>query len=384
MNKLFSILFLIFVSEIALRAQVNYCLHFPLSVQNTFYYITSDSLLQIASETGDSIRINNKLYYEYFPFGSGFSQTKYLLRHGENQIFALNGIDSSEYLLYDFFAELNESWSIPFSGTSGVNQCHWGSRITLVSKSETIEFNNTEFFNCYQFEHSEHTCFDAGKSTTWFSRDFGMVKFSEITEAGVFDYYLDTGLPDTVSFQGIFGYVGNPCLFLPCLPCIVSSVSVNDADYVITSQGQMFCDEFSWNGYIPNMGDSIYIKGIITPRRDALNDEYCTIEIIDFYKINPTSVNTDVTDLHEFQLMQNFPNPFNNSTNIRFQLDKNGHIKLLVFDLMGRRVKTLCDKEFDVGIHEFEFNAAGLTSGIYFYQVIAGGKPITRFMTFLK
>ena len=70
-----------------------------------------------------------------------------------------------------------------------------------------------------------------------------------------------------------------------------------------------------------------------------------------------------------YSLSQNYPNPFNPSTKIKYDLPENGFTSLIVFDLLGREVRKLVDKEMSAGHHEVEFNAGDLSSGIYFYRL---------------
>ena len=71
----------------------------------------------------------------------------------------------------------------------------------------------------------------------------------------------------------------------------------------------------------------------------------------------------------DFILSQNYPNPFNPETTIKFTLQKNCHVTLRVHDILGRQVSTIVDKQLSAGYHEIQFNAKGLASGIYFYQI---------------
>ena len=74
-----------------------------------------------------------------------------------------------------------------------------------------------------------------------------------------------------------------------------------------------------------------------------------------------------------FELDQNFPNPFNPSTVISYQLSKNGWVRLDVFDASGQKVRTLIDGEQRSGKHTAVFSSNGLSSGIYFYRLTANG-----------
>jgi hypothetical protein len=85
-----------------------------------------------------------------------------------------------------------------------------------------------------------------------------------------------------------------------------------------------------------------------------------------------------------FELHQNYPNPFNPSTYISFSLPVRTRVKLIVYDMLGREVKTLADNSFEPGNHKLVFDAAGLSSGIYFYSISTPGFSSTKRMAFIK
>lgn len=71
----------------------------------------------------------------------------------------------------------------------------------------------------------------------------------------------------------------------------------------------------------------------------------------------------------DFSLHQNFPNPFNPSTSIRFDLPRQGFVSLKVFDISGREVAELVKEEMQPGVYEYNFDGRGLGSGVYFYRI---------------
>jgi glycosidase len=85
-----------------------------------------------------------------------------------------------------------------------------------------------------------------------------------------------------------------------------------------------------------------------------------------------------------YSLEQNYPNPFNPSTKIRFAIPNSGFVKLKVFDILGREIKTLINNELPAGIHEVNFDASYLSSGIYFYRIESGSFVETKKMILLK
>jgi hypothetical protein len=74
---------------------------------------------------------------------------------------------------------------------------------------------------------------------------------------------------------------------------------------------------------------------------------------------------------NEYRLAQNYPNPFNPTTTINYVIINPSDVSLLVFDVTGRVVRTLIDGEQPRGLYSIEFDARGLASGVYFYQLIA-------------
>lgn len=105
----------------------------------------------------------------------------------------------------------------------------------------------------------------------------------------------------------------------------------------------------------------------------------------------PILVNTGITSVasgHElsgFALGQNFPNPFNPSTEIAFSVEASGQATLEVYNALGQRVETLFDGSVEAGrSHTVRFNAANLPSGVYFYRLQSGGRSETRKLTLMK
>ena len=101
---------------------------------------------------------------------------------------------------------------------------------------------------------------------------------------------------------------------------------------------------------------------------------------------NDAGVNVEVEDKlpNDFYLTQNYPNPFNPSTKIKFQISNFGHVNLKVYDILGNEIATLVDEEKQPGVYEIEFNAAGLTSGMYFYRLNTAYFSDTKKMIFLR
>jgi hypothetical protein len=101
--------------------------------------------------------------------------------------------------------------------------------------------------------------------------------------------------------------------------------------------------------------------------------------------ITPTGVNQNNTELpSKYFLGQNYPNPFNPVTNISFSIPQTGLVKLVVFDVMGREVATVVNKNMTAGNYTADFNASSLASGIYFYKISVGDFTDTKKMMLVK
>ncbi|MBE0571455.1 MAG: T9SS type A sorting domain-containing protein [Ignavibacteriaceae bacterium] len=96
------------------------------------------------------------------------------------------------------------------------------------------------------------------------------------------------------------------------------------------------------------------------------------------------SVEVGSKDPETFSLSQNYPNPFNPSTSLQYAIGSRQFVTLKVYDLLGREVATLVNEEKHPGTYEVEFNATGLPSGVYFYQLIAGNYIETKKMVLIK
>jgi hypothetical protein len=86
----------------------------------------------------------------------------------------------------------------------------------------------------------------------------------------------------------------------------------------------------------------------------------------------------------QFELEQNYPNPFNPSTKIRFTIPEAGLVTLKIYNLLGEEVATLLNEEQTTGVYEVTFDAARLSSGVYFYTMTSGNFVASKKMILLK
>jgi hypothetical protein len=119
-------------------------------------------------------------------------------------------------------------------------------------------------------------------------------------------------------------------------------------------------------------------QGVIEGKDDVVE---AAIEWIN----NASSVNDDENGIvKEYYLNQNFPNPFNPTTTIKYRIPELCFVNVKVFDVLGEEIETLVDEEKPTGNYEVKFSANRLSSGIYFYTLTAGEFRETKKMILLR
>lgn len=99
----------------------------------------------------------------------------------------------------------------------------------------------------------------------------------------------------------------------------------------------------------------------------------------------PNNENEDeLLVIKEFKLYNNYPNPFNPSTNIKFEIPSDSYVTLKVYDILGNEIASLINEEKTTGAYEVNFNARNFSSGIYFYTITAGSFTDAKKMLLVK
>ena len=102
------------------------------------------------------------------------------------------------------------------------------------------------------------------------------------------------------------------------------------------------------------------------------------------YDVPATALENVVESVQTFRLMENYPNPFNPSTTIEFNLPQASYVQLKVYNALGEEIETLIRQNLFSGLHQVKFNGINLSSGIYYYQITAGEFSQVRKMMLLK
>jgi len=248
------------------------------------------------------------------------------------------------------------------------------------------------------------------------------------------DYF---GFPDWTPSMDIFGadYDVNFCLYGTAGPCVCDVSMVPDEDPVIVPAGGSFgvtgiignpCNDpmttdvwygvvgfghFYEQGHYNNipLNPGQYINGHLiqhvpgyAPAGDYLYCAYCgdRPNVKDDSFCFPFTVTTGrngagadewyaeggfINELPtNYALVGSYPNPFNATTTITYQLPEAGNVTLEVYNLMGQKVETLVNGYNEAGVHSVTWDAANYSSGVYFYKLNAGNKVFTARATLLK
>ncbi len=195
--------------------------------------------------------------------------------------------------------------------------------------------------------------------------------------------------------QGVYLYAGSGSTWLPRsngLPEYLPFCILTTADTLL----------FAYTGLRTN---GIYMSSDLGQNWVQINDSLFAGELINAmvttttyliagtqsgaWRLPLAAVITSVNDVHlhlptEYALSQNYPNPFNPTTVISYQLATNSFVNLDIYDMLGRKIKTLVSEHQNTGLHSVTFNASNLSSGVYFYRLTAGSFLETKKLMLLR
>ncbi|OGN89178.1 MAG: hypothetical protein A2Z74_01245 [Chloroflexi bacterium RBG_13_46_9] len=271
---------------------------------------------------------------------------------------------------------------------------------------------NTAYGTNHFTDNGDGTITDNATSLMWMQNDNGAGVLWEnvLSYAEGFEYasYTDWRLPTAKELQSIVDYTRSPATtnsaaidtMFNCTsitneagatdyPCYWSSTTfssqapTNGTDACYLSFGRAM-------GYISSLGGWIDVHGAGAQRSDPKTGDPSqypyghgpqgdAVRIYNYVRlVRGGNVTTDVhqsgpTGMPDnFALQQNFPNPFNPTTIIRYQLPRSSYVTLKLFDLLGREISVLVDGLKEAGFHEVYLDASRLASGVYFYSMKTG------------
>ena len=128
--------------------------------------------------------------------------------------------------------------------------------------------------------------------------------------------------------------------------------------------------------------DSAYHTGSSFNVIEAMHSP--SVQLIRLTRSSPIGIIGNENVISEFWLEQNFPNPFNSKSKIKYQIAKSSYVMLKVYDLIGEGITMLVNERQGSGTHGVDFDGGDFPSGVYFYELTAGDFMETKKMVLIK
>jgi hypothetical protein len=155
-----------------------------------------------------------------------------------------------------------------------------------------------------------------------------------------------------------------------------TSVPTASPIFAVNSPGSLFwCDASSNGSTVMASGKKVHAR--------AFGNGGETYNIFIDTNDTPLGIGNNSSPV-SFSLKQNYPNPFNPSTQINYDIMSGANAKIIIYDMLGREVKTLVNKFHKSGKYSVILNAGELTSGVYFYKLVAGDFTDTKKLVLIK
>jgi hypothetical protein len=166
----------------------------------------------------------------------------------------------------------------------------------------------------------------------------------------------------------------------------ITATEVNNSGFAVERKTQN--TEWENIGFVDGHGTTTEAQSYSFIDKDLSAGSYSyRLKQIDFdgsFKYHVLAETIEIGSIRTFALAQNYPNPFNPATIINYQIPVEGQVSLKVYDMLGNEVATLVNEMKTAGEYQVDFNAAALSSGIYFYRLQAGNFVETKRMMLMK
>jgi photosystem II stability/assembly factor-like uncharacterized protein len=324
---------------------------------------------------------------------------------GQNWTTQISGTIS--YLLSVSFIDANSGWIATIDGTI-LRTTNGGIDWTLQSIGSTVSLRSI----CFKDLNNGTVVGLYGKifkttngGVNWFEQSSGTTSNLQCVS------FLDSLVGTTVGDNGIILHTmngGTPVELTSFTAAFLenensvelkwsTATETNNSGFEILRFTQ---NDEGWNkiGFVPGLGTTAETQHYSLTDNDVMLGKFqYKLKQIDYDGTFEYSqiVEVEVPFVNEFSLYQNYPNPFNPTTKIKYQIPLNppllkgeseagGFVTLKVYDILGVEVATLVNEEKPAGEYEVEFDAAKLSSGIYFYKLQAGEFVSTKKMILLR
>lgn len=277
------------------------------------------------------------------------------------------------------------AWATKWSGGGGVlKSTDYGSTWTHINQFNSINMWGVTV-NPFDGDEVHVGCYSCGN--TWRTKDGGTIWESINISSTNYQLYVVDSMT-VFSAQGAGFYKLESPFFIPVeLTSFTASIEgskiilnwetateLNNQGFDIehSSDGNIFTSI----GFVPGFGSTTEQKNYsFVVDVNSSKKNYFRLKQLDFngdYEYS-SLVEVDGVLPNEFELFQNFPNPFNPSTKITFALPVEANIQIKLFNSLGEEIFEISHSQFTSGVHEVEFNASELASGNYIYKIQATG-----------
>jgi hypothetical protein len=385
----------------------NYSLYSDESVLNS----STNSLIYNHSGTG---AVYFKLYAvdtAYIPNLSIASDAYGIRLYDSVKILIVDGFDrfggsgSWNQPFHDFVRYFGESFNLPFESCSndeiingGVNLNNYNTVLWISGDESTADevFNSSERLRISSFLQNGGKLFVSGSEIAWDLEGSSTATSAEIQFLR--NYLKAKFVSDNSNIKNVVTQPPFPAFTLGYGNTSLGSPYPEDyPDVIDTLNGSIHILRYSSSAaagiaYSGTFGNSVQNGQVVYfgfPFETIQGKEsrtkvmsavltYFGYEITNYgYYEEPLKSNT-------FSLFQNYPNPFNPETRITFSISEKSLVKLKVYDLLGREIKTLINEEKNTGEYTINFNAGDLASGVYIYMLEAGEYISSKKLILLK
>lgn len=318
-----------------------------------------------------------------------------LYEKGSNQLFdydlnmpliqalGLNEVEQSDFIItpdttgFIIYSDFIENGIQASSWSSGSKLSYYND-YSPAEGNFSISWEDAEQYNAIGFDFIPNK--DLGNITNDFSLRFYLKGDTPLTEFDI--RFVDSKIDDPNDHPWRMKYTVNA--FTAPFDSSWHLVEIPLKDF---SEGGSWDNE-TWYNSIGAFDWSAVDKFEIVAEQKALTGISLWFDQIEIYDPNTTSVDKDVIE-NNFTLYQNFPNPFNPVTTIKYSIPLNerretSNVKLIVYNILGREVATLINQKQKPGNYQISWDAGSHSSGIYFYKLIASPYVEIKKMILLK
>jgi hypothetical protein len=238
----------------------------------------------------------------------------------------------------------------------------------------------------------EYVLIPPGATETWVSVDIPLSAFAPVDLTNVGQLKVDGN--GTIYFDNIYFHTG-------VVPVELTSFSASVVDGAVMLEWTTATETNNSGFSIEKSADNQYFTEVAFVEGKGTTTEITNYSYVDsdkssttaFYRLKQIdfdgsysySNTVEVKVLPTvFELEQNFPNPFNPTTNIKFSMPEAQNVTLKIFNMLGQEIKTLVNEFRNAGVYEVSFDANNLPTGTYFYSITAGDFTSTKKMLLIK